>query len=87
MIIGDAAPAFRRIAPMAFAEASAHALVAHDAIDQVTAAAGQAYTHHLPRIRPPCFAGFRKQRTDVCGGNGSCYRWGRAYWRLPLTCA
>jgi len=87
VIIGDAAPAFRRIAPMAFAEASAHALVAHDAIDQVTAAAGQAYMHHLPRIRPPFFAGFRNQRSDVCGGNGSCCRWGRAYWRLPLTCA
>ena len=33
VIIGDAARAFRRLAPMAFAEASAHALVAHDAID------------------------------------------------------
>jgi hypothetical protein len=33
VIIGDAAPAFRRIAPTAFAEASAHALVAHNAID------------------------------------------------------
>ena len=61
-IIDDAARAFRRLAPMAFAEASAHALVAHDASDQVTAAARQAYMHRLPRIRPPCFAGFRDGR-------------------------
>ena len=73
-IIGDAARAFRRLAPMAFAEASAHALVAHDASDQVTAAAGQAYMHRLPRIRPPCFAGFRNRRTDGCGGQGLGYR-------------
>src|SRR6266481_1204795 len=51
-IIGDAARAFQRLAPMAFAEASAHALVAHDASDQVTAAARQAYMDRLPRIRP-----------------------------------
>ena len=52
MIIGDAARAFRRLAPMAFAEASAHALVAHNASDQITSAARQAYTHRLPRVRP-----------------------------------
>ena len=78
MIIGDAARAFRRLAPMAFAEASAHALVAHDASEQVTAAARQAYMHRLPRIRTACFAGFRIRRTDGCGGKGLCYRWGRA---------
>ncbi len=76
-IIGDAARAFRRLAPMAVAEASAHALVAHYASDQVTAAASQAYMHPLPRIRLPCFAGFRN--TDGCASTGLCYhRWGRA---------
>ena len=77
VIIGDAARAFRRLAPMTFAEASAHALVAQYASDQVTAAARQAYMHRLPRIWPPCFAGFRN--TDGCCGTGLCYRWGRAH--------
>ena len=84
MIIGDADRAFRRHAPMAFAEASAHALVAHDASDQVTAAARQAYTHRLPRIRPDSFAGFPIRRTDRSGGKGPCYPWGRAYRWLQL---
>ena len=53
VLIGDAARAFRRLAPMAFAEVSTHALVAHDASDEVTAAVRQAYIHHLPAIRPP----------------------------------
>src|SRR4030095_3114754 len=75
VIIGDAARAFRRLAPMAFAEASAHTLVAHDASDQVTAAARQAYMHRLPRIRPACFADFRIRRTRGRGGEGPRYRW------------
>jgi hypothetical protein len=72
-IIDDEARAFRRLAPMAFAEASAHALVAQDASDQVTAAERQAYMHRLPRIRLPCFAGFRNRRTDGCGCTALCY--------------
>ena len=81
MIIGDAAGAFRHLAPMAFAEASAHALVAQYAIEEVTAAARQAYMHRLPRIWPPCFAGFRNRGTDGCGGTGLCCRWGRRDYR------
>ena len=81
--IDYAASAFRRLAPMAFAEASAHALVARYTSDQLTAAARQAYLHRLPLIRLPCVADFRN--TDGCGGTGLCYlRWGRAcrYRRL-----
>ena len=84
MLIGDAIRAFRRLAPKAFAEVSTHALVTHDASDQVTAAAREAYMHHLPPIRPQCFAGFRNSRTDACGGKAVCHRWGRAYPCLPL---
>src|SRR5439155_26718788 len=83
-IIDDAARAFLRPAPMTFAEASAHALVAHYASDQVTAAARQAYMHRLPRMRLQCFARFRNRRTDACGCRALCYRWGRAYPCLQL---
>jgi len=84
VLIGDAARAFRRIAPMAFAEVSTHALVTHHASDQVTAAARQAYMHQPPPIRPLCFAGLLNPRTDACGGKAVCHRWGRAYRCVPL---
>ena len=79
VIVGDGARAFRCLAPMAFAEASAHTLVAHDAIDQVTAAARQACLHRLPRLRPACFAGLRIRRSDWCDGKVPCYRGSRAH--------
>ena len=84
MLIGDAAGAFRRLPPMPFAEVSPDALVTHDASDQVTATARETYIHQLPPIRLQCFAGFRKSRTDACGGKAVCYRWSRAYPCLPL---
>ena len=45
MLIDDAARTFGRPAPVAFAEASPHALVANDTEDQITAALRQAYAH------------------------------------------
>ena len=84
MRIGDAARAFRRPAPMAFAEVSTHAPVTRVASDQVAAAAREAYMHHLPPIRPQCFAGFRNSRTDACGGEAVWHRPGRAYPCPPL---
>ena len=78
MVIGNDARAFWHLAPIAFAEVSTHALVTHDASDQVTAAAPEVFIHHLPPIRSRCFEGFRNSRTDACGGEAVCYRWGRA---------
>ena len=79
VLIGDAADAFGRFAPTALAEVSTQAKLAPDASEQVTAATRQAYMHHLPRMRPQCFAGFRNPRTVACGGKAVCHRWPRAY--------
>ena len=68
MLIGKAAAAFRRVAATPFAEVSMHALVTHDARDQVTAAVRESYIHRLPPIRPQCFARFRNSRADARGG-------------------
>ena len=84
MVIGNDARTFRHLAPIAFAELSTHALVTHDASDQVTAAAPEVFIHHLPPIRSRCFEGFRNSRTDACCGEAVCHRWGRAYPSLPL---
>jgi hypothetical protein len=64
-ITGEAG-AFRRLAPMAFTEALAHALVAHDASDKVAAAARQAYMHRLPRIPLLRFQSSGNRRIDAC---------------------
>ena len=76
--------ALRRFAPMAFAEVSTHALVTHDASDQVTAAAREVCIHHLPPIRGQSFGGFPNSRTEACAGESVCHRWGRAYPCLSL---
>jgi hypothetical protein len=80
VLIGDAARAFGRLPPVALAEVSTHAMLAHDASDQVTTAARQAYMHHPPRMRRQCFAGFRNPRIDACRGKALCHRSGRACW-------
>src|SRR5690242_9731206 len=83
VLVGDAARAFRRLAPMAFAEVSTHALVAYDARQQVTAAARQAYMHRLPGMCPQCLAGLCNSRTDACAGV-RLRRWGPTYRCLPI---
>ena len=71
---------------MAFAEVSAHALVAHDASYQVTAAARQACVHRLPRIRTACLAGFPVRCTDGCGGCRGLLLRHRALTRACVLC-
>lgn len=67
VVIEDAVCACRRVVPMAFAELSTHALVAHDAGAHVAAAARQARIHRMPPIRPGVFAGFGNRHTDGGG--------------------
>jgi len=76
------ARAFRRLAPTALAEASAHALVAHHASDKIAAAARQADLHRPGRIPLPCSAVLRRRRTETCGCRALCHRWGRFSWCL-----
>jgi hypothetical protein len=89
VLIGDAARALWRRAPMALAEVTTHALGARDASNQVTAAARKVYMHHL-RFRPKCFAPFCSARGESCNRNAvSRGWWGRCpsvEWRT-LTCA
>ena len=73
MVVGDAARAFRRLGPMAFAEGLAHAQLAHDASDQLTTAAREAYMHRLPRRLRYC-AKFRSARIATCS-KAVFHRW------------
>jgi len=81
VVIDDAARAFRRLAPMAGAELSTHPQLAHNARDQITIAAREAYMHRLPRMRLRCCAKFRNSSIDAftskavfhrCGGGYGC---------------
>ncbi len=90
MLVAEAR-AFRRPAPTACAEALTHPLVAHDASDQVTAAARQVHLHRVPRIRARHFAMFRNRRTDARSGATLCKPWGsgrcsRRRWALIRAC-
>ena len=85
MLVYDAARAFRRLAPVPFAEVSTHALVAYDASHQVAATAGEAYMHRLPRMCRQCLAALCNARAHACGGKSvRRRRWARACRCLPI---